>query len=209
MTRIGLVGGHAHERSLLADWLHAMTGVQSVAGIVADDPHRNGPPVIDMVVLIADEGHDDPLDESRQLTGIEADRHVVAVLRTGSALLVESLASAGADAMVSMASGPKVLGHAIDRVLNGAVWLDPALSPYVIQQLGGGPANGLGLTPREFEVARHLPEGLSRCEIAAELGVSAETVKTHIRNIYTKLDVNDRVSAARAITARLNGHNGR
>lgn len=209
MTRIGLIGGHPYERNLLAEWLRAVPGVQSVTGIVADDPRRNGRPPVDLAVVIVDEDGDDPVAACREVAGLDTDGVVVAVLRTGSAPLIERLAVAGADGMVSMASGPKVLGHAVDRVRNRAVWLDPALSPFVIQGLGGVPDNGLGLTRRELDIARYLPEGLSRCEIADELGVSEETVKTHIRSIYSKLDVTDRVAAARAITTHLNGGNGR
>ena len=42
---------------------------------------------------------------------------------------------------------------------------------------------------------RYLPTNLSRPEIASELSVSVNTVNTHIRNIYTKLQTRDRSSA--------------
>ena len=42
---------------------------------------------------------------------------------------------------------------------------------------------------------RYLPTNLSRPEIASELSVSVNTVNTHIRNIYTKLQARDRSSA--------------
>ena len=42
---------------------------------------------------------------------------------------------------------------------------------------------------------RYLPTNLSRPEIAGELSVSVNTVNTHIRNIYTKLQARDRSSA--------------
>jgi LuxR family transcriptional regulator, maltose regulon positive regulatory protein len=44
-------------------------------------------------------------------------------------------------------------------------------------------------------VLRYLPTNLSRLEIARDLSVSPNTVSTHIRSIYTKLDVRDRSSA--------------
>jgi LuxR family maltose regulon positive regulatory protein len=51
------------------------------------------------------------------------------------------------------------------------------------------------LSPSELKVLRYLPTNLSRPEIAAELSVSVNTVSTHIRSIYTKLQVSDRSSA--------------
>lgn len=46
-----------------------------------------------------------------------------------------------------------------------------------------------GLTPSEREVARHLLDGLTADETAAELGISLDTVRTHIKRAYAKLGV--------------------
>jgi LuxR family transcriptional regulator, maltose regulon positive regulatory protein len=51
------------------------------------------------------------------------------------------------------------------------------------------------LSPSELRVLRYLPTNLSRPEIAGELSVSVNTVNTHIRNIYAKLQTSDRSSA--------------
>jgi LuxR family maltose regulon positive regulatory protein len=51
------------------------------------------------------------------------------------------------------------------------------------------------LSPSELRVLRYLPTNLSRPEIARELSVSVNTVNTHLRNIYTKLQVQGRSSA--------------
>jgi LuxR family maltose regulon positive regulatory protein len=61
---------------------------------------------------------------------------------------------------------------------------------------GGQPAPEQ-LSPSELRVLRYLPTNLSRPEIAGELSVSVNTVNTHIRNIYTKLQAQDRSSAVR------------
>ncbi len=60
----------------------------------------------------------------------------------------------------------------------------------------------LGLTRRECEILDHLAKGATNKEIARDLGVSPNTVKTHIANLYMKLDVNGRgkaVEAARSL----------
>jgi LuxR family maltose regulon positive regulatory protein len=51
------------------------------------------------------------------------------------------------------------------------------------------------LSPGELRVLRFLPTNLSRPEIAGELSVSVNTVNTHMRSIYAKLQVRDRSSA--------------
>jgi LuxR family maltose regulon positive regulatory protein len=51
------------------------------------------------------------------------------------------------------------------------------------------------LSPSELRVLRYLPTNLSRPEIASELSVSVNTVNTHIRNIYAKLQAQGRSSA--------------
>jgi LuxR family maltose regulon positive regulatory protein len=62
------------------------------------------------------------------------------------------------------------------------------------------------LSPTELRVLRFLPTNLSRPEIAGELSVSVNTVNTHIRNIYAKLQARDRSSAVhRARALRLLG----
>jgi LuxR family maltose regulon positive regulatory protein len=51
------------------------------------------------------------------------------------------------------------------------------------------------LSPTELRILRYLPTNLSRPEMASELSVSVNTVSTHVRNIYAKLQVADRSSA--------------
>jgi LuxR family maltose regulon positive regulatory protein len=51
------------------------------------------------------------------------------------------------------------------------------------------------LSPGELRVLRYLPTNLSRPEIAGELSVSVNTVNTHVRSIYAKLQVRDRSAA--------------
>jgi DNA-binding NarL/FixJ family response regulator len=69
-----------------------------------------------------------------------------------------------------------------------------ALEPHVkalLDQRASKPA----LTAREVEIISLVADGLRNREIAAQLGVSEETVGVHLRNIFSKLDVNDRTSA--------------
>ncbi len=63
----------------------------------------------------------------------------------------------------------------------------------------GGPARvakQLDLSPRERDVLSYLAHGYTNAEIAQALGVSQNTVKTHIKNLFQKLDVSNRTQAA-------------
>ena len=53
------------------------------------------------------------------------------------------------------------------------------------------------LTPREKEVLVNLHGGMTNEAIAAKMGVTKDAVKLHLKNVFNKLDVNDRVSAVR------------
>jgi LuxR family maltose regulon positive regulatory protein len=59
------------------------------------------------------------------------------------------------------------------------------------------PAPAEPLTERELTVLRYLQSILSNLEIAAELSLSVNTVKTHVRNIYRKLEATGRRDAVR------------
>lgn len=76
----------------------------------------------------------------------------------------------------------------------------------VVQSVGQLPKDELleiyGISSREWEVLACLSKGLSNEEIAGQLFVSANTIKTHLGNLYSKLDVKRRTQAvekARAI----------
>ncbi len=55
------------------------------------------------------------------------------------------------------------------------------------------------LTDTEVEIARRAAEGLSNAELADAMFVSVNTIKTHIRHVYEKLDVHSRVELAQVV----------
>ena len=63
------------------------------------------------------------------------------------------------------------------------------------------PGRDRGLSRRESEILALLVQGLSNRQIADALYLSSETVKTHVRGLYRKLGVNNRVKAAAAALA--------
>jgi DNA-binding NarL/FixJ family response regulator len=83
---------------------------------------------------------------------------------------------------------------AIRAVAAGSAVIAPALLAQLLYPPPASPPVG-SLTERELEVLTQVARGLSNGEIAARLGVSETTVKTHVGRVLTKLDLRDRVRA--------------
>ena len=97
--------------------------------------------------------------------------------------LIESVRTVAAGQTVLAAD---VVGH----ILPGALTVAADTLPSHVQQ-------GLSLlTPREMEVLHAIGEGKTNAEIAAELVISATTVKTHVSNLLAKVHARDRVALA-------------
>jgi LuxR family maltose regulon positive regulatory protein len=110
----------------------------------------------------------------------ESDRLILPFAMTGSAELLEALPR-------HQTAHAALLADILD-VLHGS-------SPAAEEQASLPSAEEL--SPGELRVLRYLPTNLSRPEIAGELSVSPNTVSTHLRSIYAKLQVRDRSSAVR------------
>lgn len=67
------------------------------------------------------------------------------------------------------------------------------------------PENMNLLTRRETEVITELSKGLYYKEIAGKIFISQETVKKHVKSIYRKMGVRNRVEATMKYTAQING----
>jgi DNA-binding NarL/FixJ family response regulator len=86
-------------------------------------------------------------------------------------------------------------------VRNGDVAIDPGLAARAVdtaarlQRAEFWPGARHGLTQRESEILSYMVTGLSNRGIAGKLVIGDETVKSHLRSIYRKLDVSDRTSA--------------
>ncbi|MBJ2174068.1 hypothetical protein JBL43_07460 [Aureibaculum sp. A20] len=66
--------------------------------------------------------------------------------------------------------------------------------------------NDYDLTKREIEVFTNIAQGLNNDEIAKKMFVSKNTIKTHIKNIYSKLDVNNRIQAIKKLNTYSSPH---
>ena len=123
----------------------------------------------------------------------------VAVLAsTPRTVLLRRVLQAGATAFVSADSPPSVLRDAVRSIAAGHPYLDHAVAKLVVDLVArtGTEQRPYGLTRAQLDVVALLPKGLRNREIAAELGITENTVKTHLRHALKKLNVRDRAQAA-------------
>ncbi|HEY1571155.1 MAG TPA: LuxR C-terminal-related transcriptional regulator [Pseudonocardiaceae bacterium] len=115
----------------------------------------------------------------RALGLVESDRLVLPFAMTDSAELLAGLPR-------HQTAHAALLADILDILHGASPAADNGSSPPVDE-----------LSPGELRVLRYLPTNLSRPEIAGELSLSPNTVSTHLRSIYAKLQVGDRTSAVR------------
>ncbi len=128
--------------------------------------------------------------------------NVRVVILTSHTLQTEVVAalSSGADAYCIKGASLERLLAAIEAAKDGATYLDPQIARLVLDNLKSPisqtNANVAQLSERELEVLKLIVEGKSNNEIANDLYLSTNTIKTHVRGIMNKLAVDDRVQAA-------------
>ena len=128
------------------------------------------------------------------LTTFDADELVVRALQAGAAgFLLKDAA-------------PADIVRAIESVHAGDGTLSPAIARRLIALVAGDHGEATrreqarqrlaSLTPREYEVATAVGQGLSNADIAGRLHMSTATVKAHVSRLLVKLDVHNRVQIA-------------
>ncbi len=124
------------------------------------------------------------------LTTFELDEYVFRALRAGASgfVLKRTPAEDLLAAISTVASGDALLAPSVTRRLIEAFTAQPVSRE-------PDPALMSELTAREVEIWRHLARGESNAEIAQSLYLSTLTVKTHVANLLTKLNLRDRTQA--------------
>lgn len=115
---------------------------------------------------------------------------------------------AGANGYLLKKTEPQKIIDAIIEVENGGAPMSPAIARRVMQKFQQtnfvSDAIEYALTVREKEILKCLTNGLSYKMIASECAISFETVRTHIKNIYSKLHVASMTEAvAKAINEKI------
>ncbi|MEO4053303.1 response regulator transcription factor [Solibacillus sp. CAU 1738] len=140
------------------------------------------------------------------MTGAEATEKILQAWPTAKVMMVTSFLDddkvypaleAGAVSYILKTSNAKQIADAIRKTMQGETVLEPEVTTKMMSRLRNSAATALHeqLTEREMEVLLLMAKGKANQEIADDLFIALKTVKTHVSNILSKLDVQDRTQA--------------
>jgi DNA-binding NarL/FixJ family response regulator len=115
----------------------------------------------------------------------------------------------GASGYILKSSGIEQIGQAIKQVVEGGAPMTPEIAQRVLDTFSHRESSQTSiedyqLTEREIDILRLLADGLVKKEIAHRLELSAHTVSTHLRRVYSKLHVSTNTGAvAKALRERI------
>ncbi|MGE7434507.1 MULTISPECIES: response regulator transcription factor [Kitasatospora] len=147
----------------------------------------------------------DGLEVTRRLAGPTAADPVRVVVLTTFDLdeYVYPALRHGASGFLLKRSGPALLVEAVRAAVAGDSLISPSITVRLLSHLTPGRSSaarrtppGGALTEREIEIAGQVAAGRTNADIAAQLFISAGTVKTHVASIQRKLGVQNRVGIA-------------
>jgi DNA-binding NarL/FixJ family response regulator len=197
---VALVEDDAALRETLADILSASPTWQLVASYPAAEPAleamKDGCPEVVLMDI-----------QLPGMSGIECvaklkERHPAAqvlmvTVYDNNDRIFDALA-AGASGYLLKRDAPAKLLESLDDLLAGGSPMSSAIARKVVQKFQTAPPSkneDHNLTPREKQILEELVKGSLYKEIAWELGIGVETVRTHLHNIYAKLHVRTRTEA--------------
>ena len=163
----------------------------------------------DIVLLDMNMPERDGLQGIIEISKLGLNTKVLALSGYDDADLIFRAMKIGAKGYVLKTMASAQLIYAIEEVLNGKIYLPLALSSRFFEyfqqsfreeterkESGADEENLLdALTPREEEVLQLLTQGITYKGVAGKLFISETTVKTHVNNIFQKLQVSDRTQA--------------
>ena len=136
----------------------------------------------------------DGIEATRRLRAVQPDVRVVALTSFSDARRVEDALTAGATGYLLKDCAPTALFDGVRAAAAGQAPLDPRVAVGLLPHRGDAAATQL--STREREVLRHVVDGKANKQIARVLGISEHTVKIHLGNVFRRIGVNDRTSAA-------------
>jgi DNA-binding NarL/FixJ family response regulator len=196
--RLVVVDDHALFRagliSLLSEMSEFLLVGEASDGEGAIDLVRKAKP--DVVLMDVNMPGIGGVEAVRQLRKSETCRILMLTISKNNEDLFGAL-SAGADGYILKDAEPDELRKTIGLVSQGMFVLSPQVTRQVVQAIGSdqNKLQDSGLSSREMEVLDCLAQGKTTIQIARELFISENTVKTHVRHILEKLGASNRAEA--------------
>ncbi len=197
-----IVDDHAVVRSGIRAYLESQPDLEVVAEAASGQAavQLAGEYVPDVVLMDLVMAEMDGVEATRRLREVSPRTRVVVLTSFHDDVHIFPAIKAGALSYLLKDIGPEELGEAVRAAARGEAVLHPRVAARLAEELRGPRSTGANpyaeLTAREQEVLRLVAEGRSNAEIAAQLVLSEKTVKSHVSNILSKLQLADRTQAA-------------
>ena len=133
----------------------------------------------------------------KEIRELDGDAHIVVLTTFDGDEDIYRAIKAGAKAYLLKDTAREALMECIRKVHAGETCIPATLAAKLAERVSGE-----ALSAREIEVLRRIAAGKSNKEIGAELFISEGTVKTHVKSIFSKLDVVSRTEAVATATRR-------
>jgi DNA-binding NarL/FixJ family response regulator len=152
----------------------------------------------DVVLMDLKMAAPDGIASTREIRARYRDIEVVALTSFGDEARVHAALEAGAAGYLLKDAEAHEVAAAIRAAHRGELQLDPAIARRLMQRLRAVAQQDprAAMTARELEVLRVVGAGKANKEIAAQLGISERTARTHVSNILSKLGLHSRTQAA-------------
>jgi DNA-binding NarL/FixJ family response regulator len=169
-------------------------GAQALALLSSMDAERRRP---DVVVMDLQMGPIDGIESTRRVRALYDDIEVVALTSFAEDERVHAALEAGASGYVLKDSEADDVAAAIRAAHRGELQIDPVVARRLMSSLRQARDDSISaLTSRELDVLRLVASGEPNKQIAAELGISERTARTHVSRILRKLGLSSRTQAA-------------
>jgi DNA-binding NarL/FixJ family response regulator len=194
MTRLAIVDDHEALRdglqSLLADSGLDVVGTAGNVAAAMDLVEHEQPDVALVDIRLPDGSG---IDLARMLLATRPQLRIVLYTGATDAELLSEGLDSGAQGYALKSGSTDELVEAITQVAGGGTYVDPRLDRILLSRRAT--ARVRQLSRREREVLQLMAEGLTAHAVGEMLGVSVETVRSHVRNAVRKLQARNRVHA--------------
>ncbi|GAB5534678.1 MAG: response regulator transcription factor [Rubricoccaceae bacterium] len=161
---------------------------------------RSGAPIPQVVLMDIEVPGPDGIETTRQLGTLWPSIEVLMLTVFEDEDRIFRAIQAGASGYLLKDAGPDRIVQAVLEVVEGGAPTSPLVARKLlgyVRQQAAPEAMSFDLTKREQDVLNHLVEDDTEVRIAERLGVSPHTVRTHVKNLYRKLQVHSRAQAVR------------